>query len=422
MQPQNSQIAKYHDHAHIAKFVSSLGEQIKPLFAQVLMTCDAQGLIGREMFAIDGVKLSSNASKERSGTHEELTHRADRLDKAAAKIVELHQKQDKRGGEQPMDAKRQARIDGLRKEAQRTREFVAKSNKRQNGKGKELKTNVTDPDSAKMATSKGVMQGYAAQAAVDAKHQVIVAADVIGSGSEQTMLLPLIEQSKWVKADETVITADAGYHSDANIQALMDKGIPAMIADNQMRKRDERFSEQAKHKAKDDPLYEKKATQQGQDRPIKFFGPGDFEFKGDNTCRCPGGKQLVSTGTIHKVGKGLRRQDFKANAQDCGSCALRRQCLRHPERTKVRKVAYFHHREIDPNDASHRMREAIDSPRGRALYSRRIGTVEPVFANIRHNKRMSRLNLRGQVKVNTQWHLYCMVHNIEKLANSGWMN
>jgi transposase len=54
-------------HTHIAKFVANLGTQIKPLFAQVLLTCDAQGLIGRDMFAIDGVKLPSNASKERSG-------------------------------------------------------------------------------------------------------------------------------------------------------------------------------------------------------------------------------------------------------------------------------------------------------------------------------------------------------------------
>jgi len=95
-------------HAHIAKFVSGLGEQIKPLFAQVLMTCDAQGLIGRDMFAIDGVKLPSNASKERSGTHEELRHRARRLDKAADKIVSLHQSQDNTTQEEPLDAKRQA--------------------------------------------------------------------------------------------------------------------------------------------------------------------------------------------------------------------------------------------------------------------------------------------------------------------------
>ena len=414
-------------HAHIAKFVSSMGELIKPLFAQVLMTCDAQGLIGRDMFAIDGVKLPSNASKERSGTHDELRHRADRLDKAAAKIVELHKAQDSQTGEQqPLDAKRQARVEALRKEAQRTREFLSLNSKRLNRKAQELKTNVTDPDSAKMATGKGVIQGYSAQAAVDSKHQVIVAADVIGSGSEQAMLLPMIEQSKALQAEHTVFTADAGYHSDANVKALMEQGIPAMIADNQMRKRDERLADQAKHKAKhkakDDPLYDKQPTQDGSDKPAKQFKPADFTFNGDNTCTCPAGKQLISIGTIYTVGKGLRRQDFKAKAQDCASCALRQQCLRYPDRTPARKVTFFHHREVDLNDPSHLMRQAIDSTQGRALYSQRIATVEPVFGNIRHNKRLSRFNLRGQEKVNTQWHLYCMVHNIEKLANSGWMS
>ena len=67
------------------------------------------------------------------------------------------------------------------------------------------------------------------------------------------------------------------------------------------------------------------------------------------------------------------------------------------------------------------MKRAIDSPRGRQLYGQRIGTVEPVFANIRHNKRLRRFNLRSKDKVNTQWHLYCLVHNIEKLANSAWL-
>ena len=71
---------------------------------------------------------------------------------------------------------------------------------------------------------------------------------------------------------------------------------------------------------------------------------------------------------------------------------------------------------VDENDPSHKMRQAIDSPRGRARYSRRIATVEPVFANIRHHKRMSRFTLRGKTKVATQWQLYCLVHNIEKIA------
>ncbi len=61
---------------HIAKFVSDLGDEVGKIFIPVFLTCDRMGLIGKELFAIDGVKLPGNASKERSGTHAELLHRA----------------------------------------------------------------------------------------------------------------------------------------------------------------------------------------------------------------------------------------------------------------------------------------------------------------------------------------------------------
>ena len=96
--------------SHIAKFVRELGEQIGPLFTQVLLTCDRLGLIGRQMFAIDGVKLPCNASKERSGTHAELRHRAQRLDKAARKIIELHRSSDQGMRDVDLDARRQAQV------------------------------------------------------------------------------------------------------------------------------------------------------------------------------------------------------------------------------------------------------------------------------------------------------------------------
>ena len=408
-------------HTHIAKFVANLGDQIKPLFCQVLMTCDAQGLIGRDMFAIDGVKLPSNASKERSGTHAELHHRADRLDKAADKILALHQAQDKQGADQTLEPKRQTQMDALHKEAARTREFLASNAQRRNRKGEELKTNITDPESAKMATSKGVIQGYAAQAAVDSRHQIIVAADVIGSGSEQAMLLPMIEQASAYRTPDTLITADAGYHSDANIAQLQKHSIPAMVADNQMRSRDERFENQDKYKDKPDPLSEKKAI--GQAKEVKRFGPKDFTFNADNTATCPAGQTLKSPGTIHTTSRGLDYLNYTARAVDCNNCKLSRQCLKGPIKPndgRGRQVTRFVPKPKDLTHPSERMRQAIDSPRGRQLYSQRIGTVEPVFANIRHNKRLTRLNHRGRAKVNTQWNLYCMVHNIEKLAKNGY--
>ncbi len=64
------------------------------------------------------------------------------------------------------------------------------------------------------------------------------------------------------------------------------------------------------------------------------------------------------------------------------------------------------------------MRTIIDSDDGRRCYDRRFATVEPVLANIRHNKRMNHFTLRGRVKVDAQWKIFCLVHNIEKIARN----
>lgn len=131
---------------------------------------------------------------------------------------------------------------------------------------------------------------------------------------------------------------------------------------------------------------------------------------------------MTSPGSIYGSASGLHYQTYTARAVDCNACTLSGQCLRGPLKPndgRGRQVNRFETKEKDPLHPSERMRQAIDSPRGRQLYSQRIGAVEPVFANIRHNKRLTRLNHRGREKVNTQWNLYCMVHNIEKLAKTG---
>ena len=394
-----------------------LGDQIKPLFAQVLMTCDRLGLIGATMFAIDGVKLPANASKERSGTHAELRHRAERLDKAAQKIIERHRSCDNASAEPDLDDQRWAQAQALQREAQVTRDFVARTAPRRNRKGAELKANVTDNDSAKMATAKGVIQGYAAQAAVDSDHQIIVAADVTGSGSEQAMLLTMVEQTAAVRRADTLITADAGYHSKENLAALCERGIPALIADHQMRQRDARFAAQARHKAKPDPLHDKRGANAA---PARRYRPHDFLPDPDsNSCICPAGQRLYSNGSRCQAG-GHVYHKYTGSQASCGPCAQRDQCLRHPQRTAVRQVAIFYGQQATAQQPSERMKRAIDSPRGRALYGQRIATVEPVFANLRHNKRLNRFTLRGKSKVTTQWQLYCLVHNIEKLAHCGY--
>jgi hypothetical protein len=67
------------------------------------------------------------------------------------------------------------------------------------------------------------------------------------------------------------------------------------------------------------------------------------------------------------------------------------------------------------------MKHRIDSQLGKQIYSHRMSVVEPVFGNITTNKRLSRFSLRGKEKVNAQWQLFCVIHNIEKLKNYGNM-
>jgi len=400
----------------IAAFVRELGEQAARIFTAVLLTCDRLGLIGRQMFAIDGVKLPSNADKRRSGTHTELRHEAERMEKAVATMLGAHRSRDQTSDPDADLAKEEARIERMRAEATRIREFLATHEERRSEKGAIRKSNVTDNDSAKMATSKGVIQGYAAIAAVDAKAQIIVAAQAHGSGSEQSALVPMIETTSGLRTEQTLVTADAGYHSEANLQALYERKVPALIADNLMRRRDERFKAQAKYKELPDPLWDKTATpREGK------FTPADFHYDPKtNRCTCPAGKRLYSTGS-HCTTNGRVHHKFQGAKRDCVPCHLRAKCLRHPDRTPTRQVAFFAKSQASPLQFTERMKRAIDSERGRRLYARRIATVEPVFANLRHNKRLGRFTLRSRPKVNAQWQLYCLVHNIEKLAHHGYV-
>jgi len=68
-----------------------------------------------------------------------------------------------------------------------------------------------------------------------------------------------------------------------------------------------------------------------------------------------------------------------------------------------------------PETFTAKMKQKIDSLKGRYIYSRRLGTVEPVFANITRTLGLNRFTLRGKREVNGQWLLYCMVHNLLKI-------
>ena len=267
-----------------------------------------------------------------------------------------------------------------------------------------------------MATSKGVIQGYTGVAAVDSGRQIIVEAQAHGSGSEQALLIPVVEAMRDLIEEGSTVTADAGYHSEDNLEELAKLNVEALIADKGMRKRDERFADQDKHKAKPDALYDKTS---GGKKP-RLFGPKDFHHDEESkTCICPAGEFLYQNGSAVVI-QGREAVKFTGAKRVCGPCPLRDQCLRHPQRTPVRQVVFFTGKTNRSNFHTERMKRRLDSAEGRRRYGQRFATVEPVFANLRYNKGLNRFTLRGRQKVDTQWKLFCLVHNIEKLAHNGY--
>ena len=418
----------------LAAFVSKLEHEIASLFGDVLLYASELGLIGKEHFAIDGCKLPSNASKKWSGTHKELEEKRQKLERVAERIVQRHRDRDVQEGRSAGPASEPEKAQYYRRKVAEIKAFLEQNEKKCGPTGNEQKSNLTDPESAKMTSSRGVIQGYNGLCVVDDRAQVVVHAEAHGSGYEAHLLAPLIEATRKDFAElqlgkdvfaHTKVTADSGFHSNAVIAAVEATGADAYVADRDYRRREPAFADAGRYKERDKKeraLQRKRQREARVSAKPKLFTVEDFLYdEGNARCICPAGHKLYHSGK-NMLFNGYRVASFKAPKTACRGCHLRAQCLRHPDRTPQRQLMIIKHQEGAPprrrsrcNEATERMRWKFDTPFGREIYSRRMGTVEPVFANIQ-NKGMRRFTLRGQKKVSAQWKLYTMVHNIEKVA------
>lgn len=415
----------------IADFVAKLQGEIVSLFRDVLLVCDESGLIGREMFAIDGVKVPSNASKEWSGTKEEFARKREKMQRAVEILTQSHQSTDtNEKGVADRDipevlktrlgdaATKYART--LTKSLEKIDQWSAENEDKLGASGQAVKSNITDNDSAKMKGPHGVIQGYSGIAAVDAKNQIVVHAQAHGSGNEQDTLIPAIqatrenleaiasspEQSDLLA--QVSIAADAGFHTEKNMRYCIENNLNAYVADNNFRKRDPRFQNADRFKP------EKELTQAHKDAAM--FTPTEFKVAQDlSHAICPAGKRMYRNGHTRNL-QGFQGVKFTGAKRDCEHCPLRHKCLREPAKTVVRQFTHFQGRSaLVPESFTEQMKRRIDSQEGRYQYARRMGTVEPVFANICSTLGLRRFSHRGKTKVNTQWMMFCMVHNIGKL-------
>jgi transposase len=402
------------DHSTIATFVSSMKVEILPLFRDVLLVCQEMDLLGGTFFALDGLKLPSNASKEWSGTRSELQRKKERIEAKVKELLEEHVQEDQGddnppGPKGPYRTNRERQVQRLQKQAERLEKWLKEKKAKYGTTGKEISSNVTDNDSAKMKTAHGVIQGYNGQALIDAKHQVIIHGEAFGNGQDYAHGPPMLDGAREnlqhlghgeeYLADK-ILTADTNYHSETNLRKCQEMGLDAYIPDRYFRRRDPRYAAQRRYWPR-----------------RKRFALEDFHYEeATDQYRCPQGKRLkrkakkaYRDGLVHRI--------YVAEEQDCQRCPLQLRCLT----ARGGKQRYLWVPiGVELTNFSKRMAGKVDSELGRKIYPQRFAVAEPVFANIRTHKRLDRFTLRGKVKVNIQWLLYCMVHNIEKVRNYGF--
>jgi transposase len=232
---------------------------LRGLFKQVLQLCQRAGMVKLAHVALDGTRIAGNAAKDQTmkygrmkKTEQELSEevegwfrQAERED--AAEDAELGV--DRRGDEMPSwVSDKQKRLEKIRQakaqleaeakaEAERQKAEEEKKPARKRARNpipdtpaEDAKRNLTDADSRLLKTSHGYVQGYNAQAAVDADSQVIVAQMLSNERHDLAHLIPLIEQIEANTEDAVVeVSADTGYYSERNLEQLQASAIRGYV-------------------------------------------------------------------------------------------------------------------------------------------------------------------------------------------------
>jgi transposase len=379
----------------IADFISGNGERFKEVFVKVLAYCSELDLIGGSTFATDGCRLPSNASTQLTGTGEELGKRLKVYRRMAEKHIAKHRRRDKQGTvDKETERRYRERQKKLIRQIEKISCFLENMEKKGGRRVKEIKSNVTDNESALILTSEGYIQGYIGLAVSDKENQIIVSAEAVGTANEGEHLPRMLEETlgnlqtvekKKKKAKRTVL-ADKNYFNEENLQACRERGVEAVIADRQYKNRFGK-SENKRYEASD----------------FKYYKKGNYHTR-------PGGKRLEYKSVDMLDGR--EGKIYRASVKDCRVCPLHAKCLK--SKKDVSKITNGRSLRItesnDIGSLTGELRKKMNTPEYQDQYAYRIQIIEPVFANITYCKRLDRFTLRGKEKVNAQWQLYCIMH------------
>ena len=362
------------DHKTIAGFRKDHRRALPAVARQFTVLCRKLELFGGQLAGIDGTKLAAVNSKDANFNEKKLNELIGRAD---ARIAEYLQQLDAADAAEPAGAKPgraelEQKIAALREK----RDWHAELRAQLDADEKQIST--TDADARRMrAGGGGSVVGFNAQAAVDAKHKLIAAADVTNEENDLQQLASVARQTKENLGVETLeVVADKGYYSNAEVSLCEERGITPYLA-------------------KPDTSANTKAG---------LFGKSKFSYEAQQDVYiCPAGKELTHRFNTEEKGRQLRYY----RARDCKSCALKKQCTRNKgNRTITREQDEGVMEAMAARVAAHPEKMKLR----KQLCEHPFGTLKRWFG-------YTYFLVKGLEGVRCEWSLMTLAYNLKRVLN-----
>jgi len=361
------------DFKTIADFRKDNLSPLKAVARQFTVLCRKLELFGGELLAIDGSKFTAVNARDQNFNALKLQELIDRADARLAEYFEQLDAGDavESGPAALSKTELAQKIAALQERQDWHKELLDQLDAEQK------QISVTDPDTRKMPTAHGMIVGYNAQVAVDAKHKLIAAADVTNEGADYQQLANLALAAKAnLELNQAEVVADAGYYNASEVSRCVDQQIT--------------------------PYIPKSDTSANTARGL--YGKSQFKYDATkNEYVCPAGATLTYRFSTYELGREL--QYYRASG--CKACALKSRCTRNKANRTITREANEHLMEA----MAARMQQQPDK------FKLRKTLAEHPFGTIKRWFGYTHFLLKGLVKVQCEWSLTTLAYNLKRVLN-----
>jgi transposase len=377
------------DHSTLARFYQANRPAMRSLFKATVTLAVAVGLVDFAFQAVDGTRLAAAAGRSMH-SREQLEQLLQAVDTELA-AMDVSQAQEARQAETPPSPRARLGRETVRDHLQTALSEITQRAEQPGGRQDVDAASSSDPEARLIKAPRGYVVGYNAQAVVDGKAQIVVAAAACACSSDSEQLLPMLAEAQAMTGRAgQVVAADSGYFAMDDILQAQQAGRAVFVPQ---------------------PCAKKPAATA---EPAQDYSKAAFVYEPEtDTYRCPAGQPLLFVHATHlEHGKPCEARVYRC--EHCGDCPAHASgaCTRSVRGRSIKRYAHDAHLPA--------YQEQLRSERGRQMRRKRLHVVEPVFAATKERLGMVRFLLRGLLNAKAEWHLTCAVHNLVQLWRHWW--